>query len=140
MDLVDEGMCFICGDRNPIGLKAKFDIDKVNLRLSGRFTPKREHEGYKNIMHGGLASALLDEAMVKLLWEAGIPAVSAEINVKLLKPARVGEQLTIEGWVVADKGRIILTSAELRDASGGLLAQANGKCVRIQSKEDEGER
>jgi uncharacterized protein (TIGR00369 family) len=140
MDLIDEGMCFICGKRNPIGLKVDFDIDKANLRLSAHFTPKREHEGYRNIMHGGLASALLDEAMVKLLWEAGIPAVSAEINVRLLKPVRVGEQLSIMGWVVADKGRIILTSAELRDASGGLLARADGKCVRIRSKEDEGER
>jgi acyl-coenzyme A thioesterase PaaI-like protein len=139
MDLIDEGMCFICGKRNPIGLKADFDIDKRNLRLTGRFTPRREHEGYRGIMHGGLASALLDEAMVKLLWEAGIPAVSASLNIRLLKPVKVGEQLTIKGWVKEDKGRIILTSAEIRDAAGGLLAQADGKCVRIQSKEAGGE-
>jgi uncharacterized protein (TIGR00369 family) len=139
MDLVDEGMCFICGKRNPIGLKAEFDIDAAGLRLTGHFTPKREHEGYKGIMHGGLASALLDEAMVKLLWEVGIPAVSALLNVRLLRPVRVGEQLTIKGWVESDKGRVILTSAELRDAAGKLLAQAEGKCVRIQSKEASGE-
>jgi acyl-coenzyme A thioesterase PaaI-like protein len=140
MELIDEGMCFICGKRNPIGLKAEFDIDKDNLRLTGRFTPRREHEGYKDIMHGGLASALLDEAMVKLLWEVGIPAVSAELRIRLRKPARVGERLTIKGWVKSDKGRVILTSAELRDAAGGLLAQADGKCVRISSKEESGEK
>jgi acyl-coenzyme A thioesterase PaaI-like protein len=136
VDLIDEGMCFICGKKNPIGLKAEFDIDRENLRLTGHFTPRREHEGYKGIMHGGLASALLDEAMVKLLWEAGIPAVSASLNVRLLKPVPIGAELTISGWVVSDKGRIIQTSAELRDASGGLLARADGKCVRVRSKED----
>lgn len=140
MDLIDEGMCFICGKRNPIGLKAEFDIDKDDLKLTGRFTPRREHEGYKGIMHGGLASALLDEAMVKLLWEAGIPAVSASLNIRLLKPARVGDQLTVRGWVESDKGRIILTAAELRDSAGRLLAQADGKCVRIGSKEEIGEK
>jgi acyl-coenzyme A thioesterase PaaI-like protein len=140
MELIDEGMCFICGKRNPIGLKAEFEVDGENLKLTGRFTPRREHEGYKGIMHGGLASALLDEAMVKLLWESGIPAVSASLNIRLLKPVRVGEQVIIKGWVKSDKGRLIHTAAELRNAEGSVLAQADGRCVRIQSKEESGAR
>ena len=139
MELIDEGMCFICGKRNPIGLKAEFEIDAENLRLKGYFTPRPEHEGYRGIMHGGLASALLDEAMVKLLWEVGIPAVSASLNIRLLKPVRVGEQVVIEGWVESDKGRIINTYARLTNKAGTVLAQADGKCVRIQSKEESGE-
>lgn len=139
MELIDEGMCFICGKRNPIGLKAEFEIDSENLRLKGHFTPRQEHEGYRGIMHGGLASALLDEAMVKLLWEVGIPAVSASLNIRLLKPVKVGEQVVIEGWVESRKGRLISTSALLRDTAGTVLAQADGKCVRIQSKEESGE-
>lgn len=139
MELIDEGMCFICGKRNPIGLKAEFEIDRENIRLTGYFTPRQEHEGYKGIMHGGLASALLDEAMVKLLWEVGIPAVSASLSIRLRKPVKVGEQVIIKGWVESDKGRIINTSAELRDTAGTVLAQADGKCVRIGSKEESGE-
>ena len=139
MELIDEGMCFICGKHNPIGLKAEFEIDSENLRLKGRFTPRREHEGYRGIMHGGLASALLDEAMVKLLWEVGIPAVSASLNVRLLKPVKVGEHVVIEGWVESDKGRIINTSAKLTNTAGTVLARAEGKCVRIQPKEESGE-
>jgi len=139
MELIDEGMCFICGKRNPIGLKAEFEIDDRNLRLKGRFTPRQEHEGYRGIMHGGLASALLDEAMVKLLWEVGIPAVSASLNIRLLRPVKVGQQVVIEGWVESDKGRIINTSARLKNTAGTVLATAEGKCVRIQSKEEIGE-
>jgi acyl-coenzyme A thioesterase PaaI-like protein len=139
MELIDEGMCFICGKRNPIGLKAEFEIDSENIRLKGHFTPRREHEGYRGIMHGGLASALLDEAMVKLLWEVGIPAVSASLNVRLLKPVMVGERVIIEGWVESDKGRIIATSAKLSNTDGTVLARAEGKCVRIEPKEESGE-
>ena len=139
MELIDEGMCFICGKRNPIGLKAEFEIDRENLKLTGYFTPRQEHEGYKGIMHGGLASALLDEAMVKLLWEVGIPAVSASLSIRLRKPVKVGEQVIIKGWVESDRGRIVNTSAELRDAAGTVLAKADGKCVKIESKEESGE-
>jgi uncharacterized protein (TIGR00369 family) len=135
MDLVDEGMCFICGKRNPIGLRAEFTVDAESLRLTGTFTPRREHEGYRGIMHGGLAAALLDEAMVKLVWEAGIPAVSASLDIKLLRPAKVGEEIIIKGWVTSQKGRMIFTSARLEDAAGSILAEGKGKCVRVQSKE-----
>ena len=135
MDLYDDSMCFVCGKRNPIGLKVEFDLDRDNLRLSGQFVPSREHQGYAGIMHGGLASALLDEAMVKLLWEAGIPAVSASLEIKLLKPIKVGQSITIDGWVTSDKGRIIHTAAKLVDKAGTVLAEATGKCIRVSAKE-----
>jgi len=137
MELVDEGMCFICGKRNPIGLKVEFDVDKPALRIAGVFVPKREHEGYKGIMHGGLVGALLDEAMVKLLWEAGIPAVSASLEIRLAKPAKVGEPLYIRGWVDSQKGRIVFTAAKIENARGEVLAEAKAKCVKVQSKEEE---
>jgi acyl-coenzyme A thioesterase PaaI-like protein len=136
MSVVDDGMCFICGERNPIGLKVKFEIDRENMRMTGKFTPRKEHEGFRNIMHGGLQSALLDEAMVKLLWEAGIPAVSAALEIKLLRTAKVGQEIAIEGWVESRKGRLILTAARLKDSEGNVLSEAKGKCVKVKFKED----
>ena len=135
MDIVDDGMCFICGQSNPIGLKVKFEIDKENLRLTGTFTPRREHEGYRDIMHGGLQSALLDEAMVKLLWEVGISAVSASLQIRLVRPAKIGEEIAIKGWVESQKGRIIFTAARLKDSEGNVLSEATGKCVEVKFKE-----
>ncbi len=136
MELIDEGMCFVCGRRNPIGLKVDFDIDRDNFRITGRFTPRREHQGYGGIMHGGLVSTLLDEAMVKLLWETGTLAVSASLHIKLIRPARVGEPVIITGWVDHKKGRVIHTGAKLEDSKGALLAEATGKCVRVSPKEE----
>jgi len=136
MDLVDEGWCFVCGPNNPIGLKVDFEVDEPNLKIRGVFTPRREHQGYNGIMHGGLASTLLDEAMVKLLWEVGIPAVSGSLEIKLVKPARVGEPLVVKGWVEAQKGRIYRTGARLEDMSGDIVAEAKATCVRVTFKED----
>ena len=136
MSVVDDGMCFICGERNPIGLKVKFEIDKENLRSTGTFTPRKEHEGFRNIMHGGLQSALLDEAMVKLLWEAGIPAVSAALQIRLIRPAKIGGEIAVEGWVESRKGRLFLTAARLKDSDGNVLSEATGKCVKVKFKED----
>ena len=136
MDLVDEGMCFVCGQRNPIGLKVDFELDRDNLRIQGQFVPRVEHQGYTGIMHGGLVSTLLDEAMVKLLWDAGIRAVSASLQIKLIRPARVGETIVITGWVDDDRGRIIHTGARLEDLRGAVLAEATGKCVRVSPKEE----
>jgi len=136
MDIIDDAMCFVCGQSNPIGLKIKFEVDKENLRLKGVFTPRREHEGFRNIMHGGLQSAILDEAMVKLLWEAGISAVSAALEIRLLRPAKIGREIAIEGWVESRKGRLIFTAARLKDSDGNVLSEATGKCVKVKFKED----
>jgi acyl-coenzyme A thioesterase PaaI-like protein len=138
MDLSDDSMCFVCGKKNPIGLKIDFDLDRDNLRIAGTFVPRREHQGYSGIMHGGLASTLLDEAMVKLLWEAGIPAVSATLEIKLLKPVKVGERVMISGWVTSRKGRIINTAARLVDEAGVVLAEATARCIRVSVKEERG--
>ncbi len=136
MELIDNGMCFVCGKSNPNGLRAEFEIDKQRMVLKGRFTPSRIHQGYKGIMHGGLTAALLDEAMVKLLWESGIPAVSASLEIKLTKPIPIGEEIIIKGWVESFKGKMILTCARIESSSGSVLAEATGKCIRVSDKEE----
>jgi acyl-coenzyme A thioesterase PaaI-like protein len=136
MELIDEGMCFVCGKANPKGLRVEFAVDRKARRITGVFTPEREHEGYKGIMHGGLVGALLDEAMVKLLWESGTPAVSASLEIRLARPAMVGEPLEISGWVEEDRGKVLVTAARIVDLRGNLLAEARGKCIRVQAKEE----
>jgi len=135
MELRDEGMCFGCGKNNPIGLKLEFDLDEKNLSVVGKFTPRREHEGYIGIMHGGLVATLLDEAMVKLVWDMGISAVSASLDVRLIKPVLVGRELTIRARLDSRGGRVIHTSAEVEDADGNVLARGKAKCVKVEIKE-----
>jgi uncharacterized protein (TIGR00369 family) len=122
-------MCFACGSNNPIGLKLDFDFE--GEKYVARFTPRPEHQGYDDITHGGIVSTLLDEAMAKLVYAIGIPAVTGELKVRFRKPARTGEELTISGWVTNEARRIIDCAAEARSKSGILVAEATARLVKI---------
>ena len=44
--------CFVCGESNASGLKLLFKTDgKI---VHSRFTPREEHIGFKQVVHGGL--------------------------------------------------------------------------------------
>lgn len=125
----DGGTCFACGASNPIGLKLQFKFE--GDRFVTRFTPRQEHQGYDNITHGGIVSTLLDEAMAKLVYENGDLAVTAEMSIRFRKPAIVGEELTVAGWVVSRAKRIIECAAEARNPNGELVAEAVGKMFKV---------
>lgn len=58
------GMCFACGEKNPIGLHLHF-FETADGCLSF-FTPSHEHQSYNDRMHGGLIMTLMDEVMGEL--------------------------------------------------------------------------
>ena len=96
-ELKDNQRCYVCGKDNPDGLQVRFVIDHTARTITGRFTPRREHEGWEGIVHGGIIAALMDEAMVKLAAHLGGPAVSAELTVKFKAPVGSGEDLVVTG-------------------------------------------
>jgi hypothetical protein len=71
------GYCWICGERNKGGLRLKFDLNKTAKTLQTSFIPTETYQGYNGIVHGGILSALLDEAMAKLAFELGYNAITA---------------------------------------------------------------
>lgn len=130
MELEDYGKCFACGEKNPIGLKLKFEFE--GERYVARFTPGEEHQGYDDIVHGGIISTLLDEAMAKLVYEKGFMAVTGELKVRFRKAARVGELLVVSGWIVSEGRRALDCAAEIRDNKGGLIAEAAGRMIIVK--------
>ena len=129
MDLQDDGMCFACGPENPIGLKLKFALE--NGKYVARFTPRREHQGFVGVTHGGILSTALDEAMARLAYASGRHAVTAEMNIKLQKPAPTGEELTVSGWIVSETRRTLDCAAEARNDKGELVAEALGRMIKV---------
>lgn len=129
LDLQDNGMCFVCGPKNPIGLKLEFALE--DGKYITRFTPGPEHAGFIGITHGGIVSTVLDEVMARLVWVLGHKAVTAEMTVRLKKPAVTGEELTIKGWIVSEGRRIIECAAEARNPNGDMVAEATCKMVRV---------
>lgn len=129
MELRDNGMCFACGPKNQIGLKLEFEFE--NGRYVTRFTPGPEHQGFEGITHGGILTTLLDEAMARLVWVKGYRALTAEMQIRLRKPAATGEELTVMGWMLRDSRRMIDCMAEARDPGGELVADAEAKMIKV---------
>jgi acyl-coenzyme A thioesterase PaaI-like protein len=127
-DLADDRHCFGCGEKNPIGLKLRFT--KTDEGVETVYVPDKQHQGYRDLLHGGLMSLVLDEAMVNAVWLSGTPAVSVEFTVRLKHAVKIGEPLRIRAWIVGSQKRLVTTRAEARDGSGRIVAESEAKCLR----------
>jgi len=126
----DDQMCFCCGTMNPIGLKLEF-APTAEGRLRTIWRPRKEHQGFKDIVHGGLVATVLDEVMIRMLHHGGISAVTGTLETKLMKPLRWGRDYRFEAWLLRDRGRAVLTEAEAFDAeTGERVAWGKATCVR----------
>jgi uncharacterized protein (TIGR00369 family) len=124
--------CFICGDKNPAGLKAIFHFhdDKATTECIA----ERQFEGYCDIYHGGITSALLDEVMIKALLAREIFAMTVEMTVKFHKAVYIGQKLIFEGYLEHQKGRLFFTRGEARLENGDVVASATGKYLQVKEE------
>ena len=129
MELRDDEYCFACGPKNPIGLHLEFRFEGDEYVAD--FTPEKHHQSYVGMVHGGIQVTLLDEAMAKLVWAKGIDAVTARIECRFKKPVRPGQPVRVTGRIDDNRGRLILTSAELRGPDGDVLAYAKAKMFKV---------
>jgi uncharacterized protein (TIGR00369 family) len=130
-ELRDNQHCYVCGRQNPAGLGIDFKTNAERRTISATFTPSDIHEGYKGIVHGGILSAVLDEAMAKLTVSLGIPAVTAEITVRFMTPAAPGEELFVFGRLTHETRRLIQAEAKI-ERGPVVIAEATGKLLRIE--------
>ncbi len=81
-------MCFVCGRDNPIGLRLTFETD--GQCVVTEFTPRPEHQGYPGVLHGGIASALLDEVLGRTAIAYGRFMMTAQMEVRYRVPIPIG--------------------------------------------------
>jgi uncharacterized protein (TIGR00369 family) len=122
MKLEANGNCFVCGENNPNGLRLSFEIDKEKQTLKTKFVASPTFQGWDGIVHGGILSTLLDEAMAKLVYELGYQAVTASIEIKFKKPAPILEPLLVYGEVTEVSRRLIRAKAHIAKNDGTILA------------------
>ena len=125
-----EDYCFACGPENPIGLHLDFHME--GKRFTTRKTLPSEYQGYSGIVHGGIVTTMLDEAMGGYLYhELGERAVTARLDVRYRNPAPVGEELVIAGWEESRRKGFVNMRAQLSLADGTLLAEATAKMALV---------
>ncbi len=115
--------CFACGPAHPHGLRLIFSRDEQR-GMSAWWDTSSEYEGFQGVIHGGIISTVLDEAMAKAVAASGTAAFTCELRLRLRRPVAPGERLHINGWVVEKQRRKILAEAALTDAEGRERAHA----------------
>lgn len=115
-------LCFGCGKNNPCGLKLEFDWDgKV---VTSEFTPTELHQGWKGIIHGGILTALLDEAMAYVAYFENVAGVTAAMEIRFRRPVSVGQLIIITAWVSRKARRFAETEARLTLKDGSIITEA----------------
>jgi acyl-coenzyme A thioesterase PaaI-like protein len=117
--------CFACGENNPIGLKLKFREEEGSMRTE--FVPREVHQGYPGLMHGGLASTILDEAMSRAINVLGIIAVTARLEVRFRLGVPLNTPLQAEGRIIRRKGPLIDTEGRITLADGRTAVEATAR-------------
>ncbi len=127
-NLEDDNFCFVCGEKNPSGLHLLFSLNEGKVLTE--FIPQKIHQGYKDIVHGGIISTVLDEAMVKAALMQGMPAVTAEITVRFRNPLMAGEKAIVEAEITKANRKIIETAAVVKKTDGTPVAEGSAKLIR----------
>jgi uncharacterized protein (TIGR00369 family) len=127
--------CFVCGDSNSIGLNLRFETDGHIVRA--RFTPQPEHIGFKQVVHGGIITTVLDEIMVwACLARAKRFAYCAELTVRFQNPLQPGEETLATAELVTNRrDKIFEAKADLKDMAGKIFATATGKYLPVKAME-----
>lgn len=123
VSIADNRFCFICGDRNPVGLKTRPKVDKARHSAECALVIPPEFQGWDGVVHGGIVSALLDEVAAYAAMAIAKPVVTAELTVRYLKPVPVGREVVARAEVREQVRRSIFVDAELA-CDGQVMARA----------------
>lgn len=126
-------LCFVCGLMNKFGIHAHFYITKDD-ELIALFTPSEEHQSYPGRLHGGIASAILDETIGRAIlnkYETEMWGVTLELNVKYKKPVPLNEELKVIGRVTSENSRFFEGSGEIVLNNGEVAVTASGRYLKV---------
>lgn len=121
-----DSMCFGCSPANPAGLRLEFFTDEESI--FSWVTVPGHLSGWKNLVHGGIISTILDEVMGRLvIYRMKRLAMTKSMTVDFLKPILIDSELRAEGRLIEIKSeREVLTEGLLFSEAGQLCAKSRG--------------
>jgi acyl-coenzyme A thioesterase PaaI-like protein len=125
-------MCLVCGLKNPYGLKSSF-FELENGELLAIFKPEEMHQGYPGRLHGGIAAAVLDETIgrVMLMRDPQVWGVTMSLATKFRKPVPLDGELRVIGRIDTDARRYFEGTGELILPDGSVAVEGYGKYYKI---------
>ena len=125
-------LCFICGLKNSSGLKASFFETEGN-HLIATFMPTEEHQSYPGRLHGGIASAILDETIGRAIINGNaeqIWGITVELSVEFKKPIPLNKEVKVIGRITSQNSRFFEGTGEIVLESGEIAVTAKGRYMK----------
>jgi uncharacterized protein (TIGR00369 family) len=125
-------MCVVCGRDNPSSLKARFyELD--GGELLGVFRPLEIHQSYPGRLHGGVASALLDETIGRAIntTQSDAWGVTVELTVRFRKPVPLDDEVRAIGRITRDTSRLFEGTGEIVLPDGSVAVEASGRYMKM---------
>ena len=126
-------MCFLCGLKNPYGLKGEF-FELENDELVCVFTPSEEHQSYPGRLHGGITTAVLDETIGRAIMmksKEEVWGVTVEFTTRFKRQIPLGQCLRVVGRITTETSRTFEGTGELLLPNGEVAATGFGKYLRM---------
>jgi acyl-coenzyme A thioesterase PaaI-like protein len=126
-------MCLVCGLKNPFGLKTFFyELD--NGELLAVFSPMEEHQSYPGRLHGGIATAVLDETIgraILMRHDEDVWGVTIEFNIRFKKPIPLDQEVRVIGRITSEANRRFEGTGEILLKDGSIAAEGWGKYMKL---------
>ncbi|WP_324715966.1 PaaI family thioesterase [Carboxydochorda subterranea] len=128
--------CYVCGRENPRGLRAT--VVEESPWAYVHVVPPPELAGLPGVLHGGIVTACLDEAMWYAVHIHGTASVTARIDVRFVRPAAPGVPLLAVALATPQREgsglsrRTSWAVARLVDEQGRLIASAAARFVPVE--------
>ncbi|UCF61433.1 MAG: PaaI family thioesterase [Anaerolineaceae bacterium] len=125
-------MCLVCGLKNPFGLKTGF-YELENDELLAVFRPSEEHQSYPGRLHGGIATAVLDETIGRaiLMKEQDIWGVTIRFSTRYRQPIPLDEEIRVIGRIDRVTHRHFEGSGEILLKDGSIAVEGKGKFLKL---------
>lgn len=125
-------MCAVCGVDNPVSLKGQF-LETEDGELVGIFRPLAVHQSYPGRLHGGVASAMLDETIGRAIniTEPDAWGVTVELTVRFKKPVPLDEELRAVARITRDTRKLFEGTGEIVLPDGTVAVEASGKYMKM---------
>ncbi len=135
MQIENNNRCFVCGQENPYGLQIKPDIISDGEQVRIECTPPTHFQGWADVIHGGILSTLLDEAITYVgIASFDGPAVTAQLEIRFKSPAHTGNKLIVTANRVKNTRRLIEATAHITLEDGTLIAEGSGKVMKAAGR------
>lgn len=123
-----ENQCFACGPSNPVGLHLHFE--NVAGEATARFMAGANHGGWAGVVHGGILTTILDEAMAYTLFFRGLMAMTGRLEVRFRRPVIAGMELNVRARILTESKRFADVEAMI-EHQGTPLAEAKGRFMKV---------